>query len=100
MFSAPLQMKGVNMGRTHHSLGLAGAAALSLIVAGCQQKAGAGDPEAAKKAIQADEKAWNEQFKSGDTEALVSRYADDAYFVAPGVKPADGSTPIRKVYAD
>jgi uncharacterized protein (TIGR02246 family) len=29
----------------------------------------------------------------------LSHYADDAYFVAPGVKPVTGSTEIRQVYA-
>jgi uncharacterized protein (TIGR02246 family) len=81
---------------------LAGAAALGLLVAGCQKQAAAGasDPDAVKKAIQADEKTWNEQFKANDTEGLVGHYADDAFFVAPGVKAADGATAIRKVYAD
>jgi uncharacterized protein (TIGR02246 family) len=88
------------MGHAHRSFLIAGAAALALAAGGCQKGASTGsDPDAAKKAIQADEKSWNEQFKSGDTEALVGHYADDAFFVAPGVK-ADGSTAIRKAYAD
>jgi uncharacterized protein (TIGR02246 family) len=82
-------------------LGFAGAAALVLVVGGCQKQASAAgaDPDSAKKAIQADEKSWNDQFKSKDTEGLVGHYADDAFFVAPGVKGTDGSTAIRKVYA-
>lgn len=89
------------MGHAHRSFALAGAAALALVVGGCQKGSASGtDPDAAKKAVQADEKSWNEQFKSKDSEGLVGRYADDAYFVGPGVKPADGSTAIRKVYAD
>jgi len=51
-------------------------------------------------ALKADEKKWNEQFKSKDLEGLASHYADDAYFVAPGVPGAKGSTEIRKAYAD
>lgn len=99
MFSSLLHMKGVNMGQTHRSFAIVGTAALALVVGGCQKGASTADPDAAKKAIQTDEKSWNEQFKSGDTEGLVGHYADDAFFVAPGVK-ADGSTAIRKAYAD
>ena len=88
------------MAYAHRSFALLGAAALALVAGGCQKAAGSGgDPDSAKKAIQADEKSWNEQFKSNDTEGLVGHYADDAFFVAPGVK-ADGSTAIRKAYAD
>jgi len=89
------------MGYALRSFAFVGTAALALAIGGCQKGASAGgsDPGAAKKAIQADEKSWNEQFKSGDTEGLVGHYADDAFFVAPGVK-ADGSTAIRKAYAD
>ena len=77
------------------------ATSLALVVGGCQkQTAAAVDPQAVKNAIKADETKWNAQFKSKDSEGLVSHYADDAYFVAPGVKPADGMTPIRKAYAD
>lgn len=84
----------------HGSIVFAGAAALALVVGGCQKQAATGDPEAVKNAIKADEKKWNDEFKAKDTESLVGHYADDAYFVAPGVKPADGLTPIRKAYAD
>src|SRR5690349_10368207 len=102
MFISPLYMKGVNMKQAHRSFALVGAAALALAVGGCEKGASAGgsDPDAAKKAIQADEKSWNEQFKAKDTESLVGHYADDAFFVAPGVKSADGLTSIRKAYAD
>ena len=84
----------------HHSFALLGAATLALVVGGCQKAADKADPEAVKAAIKADEKKWNDQFKAKDTEGLVGHYADDAYFVVPGVKPADGATQIRKVYAD
>jgi uncharacterized protein (TIGR02246 family) len=83
----------------HSSVGLLGAAALALVVGGCQKQAKA-DPAAVKTAIQADEKKWNEEFKAKDQESLVGHYADDAFFVAPGVKAADGSTAIRKVYSE
>jgi len=88
------------MGQAHRSFTFAGAAALALVAGGCQKQAaaGGGDAESARKAIQADEKSWNEQFKSNDTEGLVGHYSDDAFFVAPGVT-ADGSTAIRKAYA-
>jgi uncharacterized protein (TIGR02246 family) len=84
----------------HGSFVLLGSAALALTVGGCQKPAAAADPDAVKNAIKADEKKWNDQFKAKDTESLVGHYADDAYFVAPGVKPADGLTPIRKAYAN
>ena len=88
------------MTRTHRSFALLGAASVALTVGGCQKQAGAGpDPGAVKTAIQTDEKKWNEEFKSKDQEGLVAHYADDAFFVAPGVK-ADGSTQIRKAYSD
>ena len=83
---------------------LAGAAALALSLGACEKyenKSGASaDPGAVKSAIKADEAKWNEQFKSKDTEGVVSHYADDAYFAGPGMKPADGSTAIRQVYAN
>ena len=61
---------------------------------------GASDASAVQSAIKADEKKWNDQFKSKDLEGLLSHYADDAYFIAPGVNAADGSTAIRKAYAE
>jgi uncharacterized protein (TIGR02246 family) len=85
------------------SLALAGAAVLAVAVAGCEKygsSGGAANADSVKAAIKADEKKWNEDFKGKDSEALVGHYADDAYFVAPGVKPASGSTEIRKVYAE
>lgn len=80
------------------SIALVGAAALALLVGGCEKQAKS-DPDAVKNAIKADEKKWNQEFQSKDTEALVSHYADDAFFVGPGVKGTDGSTEIRKAYA-
>jgi uncharacterized protein (TIGR02246 family) len=79
----------------------AGAAAFALTLGGCQKaaNAGASDAAAVQAAVKADEKKWNDQFKSKDQEGLAGHYADDAYFVAPGVQPASGSTEIRKAYA-
>jgi uncharacterized protein (TIGR02246 family) len=82
--------------------GLLCAAALALTLGGCGKSdhgTGATNPESIKQTIKADEAKWNQQFKSKDTAGLVGHYADDAYFVAPGVT-ADGSTEIRKVYAN
>jgi uncharacterized protein (TIGR02246 family) len=91
--------QGEQMMRMHKSAALLGAAACSILISGCQKSGAAGaDPEAVKAAIKADEKAWNDQFKANDTEALVGHYADDAYLVAAG-KAAEGSTAIRKAYA-
>lgn len=82
------------------SMALAGAGAITLVCSGCSKPAvtAAADPDSIKQAIKADEAKWNKDFKAKDTEALAGHYADDAYFVAPGVT-ADGSTEIRKVYA-
>ena len=55
---------------------------------------------AVQSAIKADEKKWNDQFKSKDMEGLLSHYADDAFFIAPGVDAADGATAVRKAYAE
>lgn len=85
---------------TYRSLALCGAASLAVLLSGCDKQAAATDTGAVKSAIQADEKKWNEQFKAKDTEGLVGHYADDAYFVISGAKPADGSMAIRKAYAD
>jgi uncharacterized protein (TIGR02246 family) len=87
--------------RKSTSAALLGAAALALALGGCNKsaQAGGGDADSIKQAIKADETKWNEQFKSKDMEGLASHYADDAYFVAPGVAAADGSTEIRKAYA-
>ena len=83
------------------ALALAGAAALAIGGAGCQRYAsnGGASVDSVKEAIKADEKKWNEQFKSQDLEGLLGHYTDDAFFVAPGVKPATGRTEIRQVYA-
>ena len=85
---------------SYGSFVLFGSAALVLTVAGCQKQAATADPDAAKSAIRADEKKWNDEFKAKDAEGLIGHYADNAFFVAPGLKPADGLTPIRKAYAD
>ena len=83
------------------SFALLSIAAFAVAITGCQkQPVASTDPNAVKNAIKADEKKWNDEFKSKDTESLVGHYAENAYFVAPGVKPADGSTAIRKAYAD
>jgi uncharacterized protein (TIGR02246 family) len=81
---------------------LVGTVAMSLAVGGCGKSASGGaaaDSQSIRQLIKADETKWNAQFKSKDSEGLDGHYADDAYFVAPGVT-ADGSTEIRKVYAD
>lgn len=90
-------MKGVAQ-----AFALVGAATLTIAVASCQKYSsggGAASPDSIKETIKADEKKWNEQFKSQDLEGLLGHYTDDAYFVAPGGKPATGSTEIRQIYA-
>lgn len=84
------------------AIALVGTAALALALGGCTNSSQGAEPantDSIKQAIKADQAKWNEQFKSKDTEGLDGHYADDAFFVAPGVT-ADGSTEIRKVYAD
>jgi uncharacterized protein (TIGR02246 family) len=85
----------------NRSTGLLCAAAVALLVGACQKQSEAAksDPAAVQNALKADEKKWNDQFKSKDVEGLLSHYADDAYFVTPG-GAADGSTEIRKAYTD
>ena len=84
-----------------NSISMALLATAALAIGGCAKDSngGSASPDKVKQAIQADEAKWNQQFKDKDTEGVVGHYADDAYFVAPGVKPADGSTAIRQVYA-
>ena len=89
--------------RNGTSMAAISAAALALTLGACGKSAGgkgASDPDSVKAAIQKDESKWNQDFKAKDSEGLSSHYADDAYFVAPGLAPADGSTAIRQVYAN
>ncbi len=90
------------MTRIHTFIALAGAAAIALTASGCNKVAGPGasDAGAVKDAIKADEKKWNDDFKAKNLEALAGHYADDTFFIAPGVKAADGATEVRKVYAE
>src|SRR5438067_1904186 len=65
------------MTAVHKTLLAAGAAAFALSLSGCNKSAGAADASAVQTAIKADEKTWNDQFKSKDLEGLLSHYADD-----------------------
>jgi uncharacterized protein (TIGR02246 family) len=87
--------------RNSFSIAMLGTAAVALTLGACTKSDGAGasNPDSVKQAIKADESKWNQDFKAKDTEALAGHYADDAYFVAPGVT-AEGSTPIRQVFAN
>jgi uncharacterized protein (TIGR02246 family) len=86
------------------SMTLAGTVALGLALGGCTKSSGAAgaavNPQDVTQAIKADEAKWNKQFAAKDQEGLVDHYADDAYFVAPGVAGTEGSTPIRQVFAN
>jgi uncharacterized protein (TIGR02246 family) len=91
--------------RAHKWTVLLGAAAMALTVAGCERYGhhdgdhhGKADVGAVKAAIAADEKTWNDQFKSKNLDGLVGHYASDSYFVVPGMKAASGSADIRKAY--
>jgi len=85
------------MGRSFALLGIAG---IALLTVACQKGTANSDPAAVTNAIKADEKKWNDDFKSKNMEGLLSHYADDAYFVAPGAPAANGTTEIRKMYSD
>ena len=88
--------------RETRSIAVLGAAALSLALGACTKadtNAGAADADSVKQAIKAGEAEMNKDFKAKDTEGLAGHYADDAYFVAGGTT-ADGSTEIRKVFAN
>src|SRR3954451_8925217 len=93
-------MRGTIMHRSKSSWAVLGSAALA--VAACQNSAASVDTAAIANSIKADEKKWSDEFqaKPRDLEALVGHYADDADFVAPGVKPASGITEIRKAYSE
>lgn len=82
--------------------GLLAASALAVTLGGCMKAPKGMDSESIKQAIRADEKRWSDEFqaKPRNLETLVAHYADDAYFVAPGVKPASGMTEIRRAYAE
>ena len=86
------------------SMALAGAISLAVALGGCSkanESAGAAtDPQDITKAIKADEAKWNKQFAAKDQEGLVDHYADDAFFIGPGIPGTEGSTPIRQVYAN
>ncbi len=88
------------------SIALLAAAALS--VSACERYEHRGDHHgkadigAIKDAIKADEKKWNDEFqaKPMSLDALTAHYADDATFVAPGLKAMRGMADIRKAYGD
>ena len=42
--------------------------------------------------------AWKEAFNTGDTEAVLKLYADDAVLAAPGVPAVLGKTAIRSYF--
>jgi uncharacterized protein (TIGR02246 family) len=58
------------------------------------------DPDSVKQTIKAAEAQWNKDIQAKDTQAIGARYADDAFFIAPGVAATQGSTPIRQIYAN
>ena len=91
----------------HKSFALIGAAALALSLSGCEKydrhegsEAAKVDTAAISDAIKADEKKWSDAFqaKPRNLEDLVSHYASDAFFIAPGVGPTSGIGDIRKAY--
>jgi ketosteroid isomerase-like protein len=95
------------MAVTLKAVELLGAAALVFNLAGCARYDNQGgqakaDTDAVKAAITADEKKWSDEFqaKPRSLGALVAHYAQDATFVAPGLKPTRGINDIRKAYEE
>lgn len=85
------------------STAVLGAVMLTVGLSGCsdagKRSDAKADVESIKQAIKADEAKWQADLKRKDNEALVQHYADGAYFVTPA-GAAEGSTPIRKVFAE
>jgi ketosteroid isomerase-like protein len=90
------------MMRKSISAALLGTAALAMTLGGCDKVATSkgADPDSVKKAIKADEVKWNKDIQAKDTGAIGAHYADDSFFVAPGIAGTQGSTPIRQLYAN
>ncbi|MGE5563573.1 MAG: YybH family protein [Bacillota bacterium] len=90
------------MMRKSISTALLATAAAALMLGGCDkaQTKKAADPDSVKQAIKADEAKWNKDIQAKDTQAIGEHYADDSFFVAPGVAPTEGSTPIRQIFAN
>ena len=95
------------MAVTLKAVELLGAAALVFNLAACARYDNQGgqakvDTDAVKAAITADEKKWSDEFqaKPRSLGALVAHYAQDATFVAPGLKPTRGINDIRKAYEE
>jgi uncharacterized protein (TIGR02246 family) len=83
------------------SLTMAGVAMLAIAVSGCGTKTAApADSASIEATIKADEKNWMDQFKNRDLEALAGHYADDAVFVSSAGPAANGSTEIRRFFAN
>lgn len=90
------------------SIALLGAAAMIVSVSGCERyehkegKAATADTSAIADAIKADEAKWSQEFaaKPKSLDALTAHYADDATFVAPGLKAMTGKADIRKAYEE
>jgi uncharacterized protein (TIGR02246 family) len=79
---------------------LFGAALLAMTVGGCEKAAKPQDSASIKAAIAADEKAWQEDLKAHDLEKLAGHYADDAVFASSAGPAANGSTEIRRFFAN
>jgi uncharacterized protein (TIGR02246 family) len=81
-------------------LTVAGATALAIMMSGCAKAPGPADAASVKTALQADEKNWLDEFKKGNLEAIAGHYADDAYFATSAGPAANGSTQIRRFFAN
>lgn len=91
----------------HKSLVLLGAASIALTLPGCakyeRHEAGEHakvDTGSIAETIKAEEKRWSDSFQANprSLDVVVAPYADDAFFIAPGLGPTKGSADIRKAY--
>jgi uncharacterized protein (TIGR02246 family) len=73
------------------------AAALFLLpLVGCAASAPAPDLEAEAATLMETSRAWSAAAGSGDTEAILSYWAEDAVMMAPGQPPLRGKADIRE----
>ncbi len=85
------------MSRMHRSAALLGAAALALLVGGCERSEskvarGTVDISAIRDTIAADQEKWNQEFhaKPKNVDRLAAHYAPEAYVVTGEMNPVGG----------
>ena len=71
-------------------------ALLALTLAACETNAPAPDLEAEAAALMETSRAWSVAAGSGDVDAILGYWADDAIMMAPGQPPLRGKAAIRE----